>query len=66
MLLAVDFTRCALKAVGNGCDTAVLVQCILEFPSACGITTGTPVRVRLILAKNHNLQVGQCSPPCEH
>ncbi len=22
------------------------MQCILEFPSACGITTGTPVRVR--------------------
>jgi hypothetical protein len=25
------------------------VQCILEFPSACGITVGTPLRVRLAI-----------------
>ena len=26
--------------------TLVIVQCVLEFPLACGITVGTPVRIR--------------------
>lgn len=52
-------------------DVVVLLQAVLEFPLACGISTGTPVRVGIFF--EHSLKVllvsilhSDCQPSAYH
>lgn len=51
MLLAMYAIRCCNLACKQ--DRMVLLQAVLEFPLACGISTGTPVRVCFAVAAAH-------------